>query len=337
MIYTLFFLGLLVVLLYWLSTLSVCPGCISGNDYNGKPSDDKKVTNSLPDKIYLVDSNFKEASASKYVSSELIPFQWTRINNPAQIPEGSLVVYTDHHLKEALKQHVNVAWILEPGVIDSNPYGEVTDHDLRKLYRKILNFDHTFLRGLADQGFWVPNAMTWIPPKIAPAGKKEHKVTFIASSKKRSLGHQIRHDIVKQFSRDLEIHGSIVGKPFSEKSEILFPSRFHVEVENCKREGYFSEKLIDALRSECIVLYWGDEKVVSQIFNMKTIWCWNTIKELDQLMIKAYSMSEEEYEAHKPEIKENANIAYDYICPENFLVEPLTRVWKEEKKSLNPK
>ena len=330
MVYVIIFLCLLAIVLYWLSTIPVCQECISGNykPRSGINHKDKKNDN-LPDKIYLVDSNFTEPSASKYCPADMMPFQWTRVDHASQIPEGSLVVYTDRHLKEATKQHVNVAWILEPGVIDSNPYGQIFDHDVRKMYHKILNFDHSFLRGLEDKGFWVPNAMCWVDPNLKAPKEKEHKITFIGSQKKRSLGHKIRHDIARQFSDDVEIHGAIAGKPFKHKSDVLFPSRFHIEVENCKREGYFSEKLIDALHSECIVLYWGDEKIVSQIFNMKSIWCWDTLKELDALAEKALSMTEEEYQSYLPSIKENSDIAFDYICPERFLVEPLTRVWHE--------
>lgn len=300
---------------------------------NWKPV--KKVTNekerTLPTKIYIVNSNFKGHSASKYCPKHVIPFEWIHNTDPRQIPEGSLVVYTDKHVSEALSKHINVAWVLEPGVIDPNPYGKLCDPEIKQLYKKILNFDYAFLNGLEDQGFWVPNAMTWVDPELIPPKKKKFNITFIGSKRKHTLGHRIRHDVVKRFQDDLEIHGSIVDKPFKDKSDILLNSRFHVEVENCKREGYFSEKLIDALLSKCIVLYWGDIKLPSATFNMQSVWCWDTIEELDELIEKACNMTDEEYSLYDTILEENRQTAYEFICPEKFLVEPLTRVWSQKK------
>lgn len=89
--------------------------------------------------------------------------------------------------------------------------------------------------------------------------KKSRMVSLIVSSKRDLERHVLRHGTVEWAARngnDLDVMGR-GHKPFENKSEGLAPYRFSVVVENVQEPNYFTEKLVDAVLSECVPIYWG--------------------------------------------------------------------------------
>jgi hypothetical protein len=79
-------------------------------------------------------------------------------------------------------------------------------------------------------------------------------------------GHKLRLDFVRDhldalpyfdhFGRGGHEHASFRG-PVDNKEDALFPYKYTFAAENCFEPGYFTEKLVDAVLSECLVFYWG--------------------------------------------------------------------------------
>jgi hypothetical protein len=70
-----------------------------------------------------------------------------------------------------------------------------------------------------------------------------------------------------------------------------FESMFHVAIENCKNDNFFTEKLLDCFRTFTVPIYWGTE-VVLDIFDRRGIIYAHDLEELQKsvasLTVKDY-------------------------------------------------
>jgi hypothetical protein len=88
----------------------------------------------------------------------------------------------------------------------------------------------------------------------------------------------------------------------------LFKSMFSIVVESNQEPWYFSEKIIDALLTKTVPIYWGCTNI-GNIFDQKGILSFNTIHEFFE---KINSINENTYEELKPYIEKNYVIAKQY-------------------------
>mgnify|MGYP006087097799 CR=1 FL=1 len=109
-------------------------------------------------------------------------------------------------------------------------------------------------------------------------------ISFICGSKRLTLGHRVRHAL---WARQNELHNSfchvvffqsgaakdrallaalepsprapspLLGARPQEKVVALRSYSFHIAIENVRREGYFSEKLLDCFLTRTVPIYWG--------------------------------------------------------------------------------
>lgn len=96
-------------------------------------------------------------------------------------------------------------------------------------------------------------ARTVIPPKT-------RAISAVCSDKRmRHTDHYLRYRLVSDLARlvpGLEWFGRGV-RGFREKSGVLDAYRYHVAVENCVAEHYWTEKVTDAFLAECLPFYAG--------------------------------------------------------------------------------
>lgn len=121
---------------------------------------------------------------------------------------------------------------------------------------------------------WFPNTIEWhlaasyddlwtsSPPKTAD-------LSAVVSSKRMAPGHHFRLDLLHRLEADgvpIDIFGYDNREGFrnyrgalppKDKRAGLFPYRYTLAVENCVEHNYFTEKVVDALLSECLPFYWG--------------------------------------------------------------------------------
>lgn len=88
----------------------------------------------------------------------------------------------------------------------------------------------------------------------------------------------------------------------------LFKSMFSIVVESNQEPWYFTEKLVDALLTRTVPIYWGCTDI-QRFFDPKGILSFNTMPEFFE---KINSINENTYEELKPHIENNYNIAKKY-------------------------
>jgi glycosyltransferase involved in cell wall biosynthesis len=95
---------------------------------------------------------------------------------------------------------------------------------------------------------------------------KSRILSAVVSDLHHMEGHRLRLDFVRnQLSRlpyfdhwgkGEHRHGSYRGQ-LARKEDGLFPYAYTFAAENCAEPGYFTEKIADAILSECLTFYWG--------------------------------------------------------------------------------
>jgi GR25 family glycosyltransferase involved in LPS biosynthesis len=91
-------------------------------------------------------------------------------------------------------------------------------------------------------------------------------LSAIISGENRLEGHQLRLSLIKLLD-DTSIKFDLFGKhrhnlknyrgPLQFKDEGLRDYKYHIAIENCAEKGYFTEKLVDGILSDCLCFYWG--------------------------------------------------------------------------------
>ena len=170
-----------------------------------------------------------------------------------------LIVYprTETHFRLRRGTAAQISLILgEPAVIHAK------HHRLLRLthgrFYKVLTFNQTLL-DLLPNALFLPYGTTWVPGWRDLPLRKVAMCSLIASAKRDSAGHKLRHDIVdwvRQTAQPVEVMGRGYT-PFEEKSDGLAPYRYSIVIENVQERNYFSEKLIDAILCNTVPIYWG--------------------------------------------------------------------------------
>lgn len=136
---------------------------------------------------------------------------------------------------------------------------------------------------------YIPYGTSWIDKKDRKLWKKgtaKSLISMISSSKFSTPYHKIRHTTFRLISRKLKNRVDLYGRGWEGIVELenklhgLAPYFFTIVIENGTDEGYFSEKLIDALLTRTIPLYIGSKTTVLKYFDMNGILLFETAKDI---------------------------------------------------------
>ena len=89
---------------------------------------------------------------------------------------------------------------------------------------------------------------------------KTRLCSCICSKKAYTPGHRARLAFVKRLKQELGSQIDFFGRGFrdmQDKDEALAPYRYHIAIENCAVEDYWTEKLADAYLRNCFPIYAG--------------------------------------------------------------------------------
>lgn len=274
--------------------------------------------------IALYDKSFAHATSIGNGDLKIFPkyFDWDRTNSISH----PIAFYTDQCLNwinANRSEHTeNDAIILEPESIAPHLYTPET------LFSLSINFNHVFTTKkdvCRNNIHWLPTTCgCWIEPEDQLIYEKDFNLSCIFSGKNFSEGHRLRHSIVKQFGASKI--DFVAGKGYNEifsKLEALAAFRYQIVVENCRCNGYFTEKLIDCLRTGTIPLYWGAPDI-GNYFDVKGIYSFNNLEQLSEILDK---ISVEDYNSKETSIKNNYLTAEQYTSVEDLL-------WKTYLKEL---
>ena len=258
----------------------------------------------LKDKLYIHDRMFSHAKSSSWYNEPEL-FEWVR-----KYDEEHLIL-TDFSLTEVdnFNNPKKYAWLLESPDITPHAYEYIT-----KNYDKfdlIFTFSKELLE-ISDKFVLIPYGGCWIDWEERMIHVKSKEVSIILSSKKTTTGHRLRHTVLETFP-SLESFG--FNNPIEKKIRALKDYRFTIVIENCQKDYYFSEKLIDSFMTGTIPIYWGCPSI-GKFFDTEGMLIFDNLEELEVIL---KSLNNELYESKLNSIKNNFCEAKKYLVADNII------------------
>jgi Glycosyltransferase family 10 (fucosyltransferase) C-term len=182
-------------------------------------------------------------------------------------------------------------------------------------YHRIFTYSDQLLRSLPNARRCEHGCRTVCLPAVLPP--KNRLVSLLASEKRTTPGHRMRHEIAAWSLRHevgLELCGSGYG-PRCLPNAALERYKFSVIIENSAYPGYFTEKLIDCLSCHTVPIYWGDPKIAAT-FDSQGMICCQDSRQLQQAIA---SCSDQLYDQMYERLQENVRRA------ERFATMPVIR------------
>ena len=186
----------------------------------------------------------------------------------------------------------------EPSVINAK-HLMLLRQSHRRFWR-VLSFNESLL-GRIPNGIFFPLGTTWVPEWRDLGLNKTAMCSLIASSKRDSDGHKLRHtmvDWVRKTGLDVDVMGrGYTG--FEHKAEGLAPYRYSVIIENVREKNYFSEKLVDAVLCNTVPIYWGCPNLARFFDPTGIIQCQSE----DDLKRAVNTMSKQDFAGRLPQLE----------------------------------
>lgn len=208
-------------------------------------------------------------------------FRWTDQDRPIK-------VYIDRGISVGMNEpkkegQTKIAWVCESRAIFHLSFPRpVFEKELQRLSE---SFDYVFV---SEKGLLNPTYPNII---YSPAGSnlpwlsiyrdlpmKTKNTSLIASPKKITFGHAIRHIVAEKFKEHIDVFGGAAGTQrfgygeslWPDKSDATVPYRFSIVIENDAYSTYYTEKVTDCFASATIPVYWGAPDI-HEHFNMDGI------------------------------------------------------------------
>lgn len=198
--------------------------------------------------------------------------------------------------------------MVEPGVVHQYHLDALRRSHTR--FYRVLTWHMSLLETLPNVQF-LPFGTSWISDWQTLDITKTRSVSLIASAKRDSIGHNLRHEIADWASTnlpDLELMGGGY-RPFERKSDGLAPYRYSVVIENSRETNYFSEKLLDAIFCETVPIYWGCPNIAEFFDTAPMIIC----ESAEDIKAALRSTSEQDYARRRPALQALKDTAQRYL------------------------
>ncbi len=174
-----------------------------------------------------------------------------------------------------------------------------------------------------NQAFLFEYGSSWLDFTNLKLSKKNH-ITFITSSKNRTTGHKLRNKVYR-FIKDRSCFNQFIyishkSPPFhTRRNDFFETSMFHIAIENCRQNNFFSEKVIDCFASKTIPIYYGCPNL-GDWFDMSGVLTFSNLRDLKSILD---SLDESFYFSRNEVINYNFEIAKKF-CSSNDVVTRLT-------------
>lgn len=199
---------------------------------------------------------------------------------------------------------------IEPPVICAHTYRWIRDNNHR--FRHVFTWNRELL-DLGENYRFYPHGTTWISPQDRAVHAKSKLLSIIASGKAFAPGHCMRHSIIKRLGREkLDCYGRTYTY-VENKITALRDYMFSIVIENSKIDYYFTEKLIDALLTGTVPIYWGCPSI-GLFFNPKGFIIIDKEEDIDDV---CKSLTPELYAEMLDAVRENFEKAKKYIETEH--------------------
>lgn len=248
--------------------------------------------------------------STDYQDSKYI--EWDR--TPVNYSNDNIVFFTDYSLDQVyLSSYIKntIAWLLESPDITWQSHNWITYNNNR--FTTIL----THSKELLDKGEnykFCPTGGCWIKPEDQRIYDKTKLVSIIASAKRITNGHMLRHNSIQVFKNILDVYGRGYH-PIDYKLDALKDYAFSLTIENANKDYYFTEKLIDCFMTGTVPIYWGCPSI-DKFFNTDGMILFNDISELSKIL---NNLSIEKYQNMRIAIEDNFERAKEYLISEDFI------------------
>lgn len=210
------------------------------------------------------------------------------------------------------QSEINIAWLIEPKSINPFTYSKVIQ-DLHK-YDYILTHNQDLININPEKILYYPFGGCWIDYKDRLIHNKTDNISIITSNKNYTIGHNLRHQIINQFSNEINLICGRGYKPIDHKIEALKHYRFSIIIENDNNNYFFTEKLIDCLMTGTIPIYYGSN--LEHIFDYDGFIKIDSIEDFYKILPQ---INEDTYIKKLSHIKKNFEIAKNFVCPEDWI------------------
>ena len=161
---------------------------------------------------------------------------------------------------------------------------------------------------------FIPFGCCWVPKEEQQIYNKSKNISIISSNKTFTDGHKLRHEVIQKFGNKMDVFGRGYT-PVEFKIEGLKDYRFSVVIENCKRDYWFTEKLIDCFATGTIPIYWGCPSI-DDFFNTDGMLLFDNMEELVSIL---ENCDESLYESKLESIKENFEKCKNFLLPDEHV------------------
>ncbi|CAE7684853.1 unnamed protein product, partial [Symbiodinium microadriaticum] len=168
---------------------------------------------------------------------------------------------------------------------------------------------------LRQSRFFVP-ATPWLLPAEWPRFlSKKPGLGFLRGSKSQTAGHRLRHRIWEareQLQSVCEVPLEFLqgGGISRDERNIQFFNQFVLVIENSRHENYFSEKLLDALLTQSMPVYWGCPNI-GDFFDVAGMVLLQST-DIDEVLSACNQLGPGHYEAHQEALRQNSERAQRY-------------------------
>lgn len=227
-------------------------------------------------KIKIADTQFAHGTSLGSGDLKIYPqfFEWYR--GDENINDMVIITESMFHKTDQFTEKVKIAWLIEPISINSESYKFIENNWHKFDY--ILSHNIDFIKNLEakaesdiKEGYvicpekrpqisWYPFGGCWILPQDRKIYPKTKLISIIASDKKETEGHQLRHQAIAALGDKVDVYGRGYN-PVEYKLDALKDYQYSIVIENEKTEGFFTEKLIDCFMTGTVPIYWGDPKI----------------------------------------------------------------------------
>lgn len=239
-------------------------------------------------------------------------FKWVRtgpVTDPVFFTDGSLSACLEFQSRRRY-----IGWLLEPSELRPENYVIAANLVKKGRLSYIFTYDRLLLNE-CHRALFYPYGGSWISPDRWGIHEKTEGVSIIASHKKQTLGHKMRHQAIAEYR---EYFGGIYGTAYTRvksKFEALASYRYSVVIESSRQNYYFTEKLIDCLSVGTVPIYWGCP-AIGDFFNKHGIITFSRLKDLKKIL---RSLDTKDYESRLGAIAENLELAKQYRVCEDWM------------------
>jgi len=247
-------------------------------------------------------------------------------NGDVPINSGDIVLSSD---KWFTKIHpdskVNIAILIESPEIDPASYNYISENN--KNFDMVLTYNKELIDRKEN---FILNVYgtTWMADPYIRIWKKSKMCSIITSPKLITTGHKLRHEVITnilQNNKDVDLYGGQYT-PLSFSKTTPFDANhtarhvtngkiyglkdymFSIIIENQKKDYLFTEKLIDALLTGTVPIYYGCPSI-GDFFNTDGM---IIVDNVNDYMTALDTLSKDKYESMMPHIQDNFERAKKY-------------------------